>query len=355
MQIGVITNPHSRKNKARPHRAEQLQAIVGHHGQVHSTQSVESIKPILRDFLRKRAQYWVADGGDGALHWVVRNGLELLQEPEFQGGDYQLPTTIPTNGGTIDFVASNVGITGQAEGILQNLRESIETGTVLGETLVDSMLIEGIQIDENGNEEEFRTYGFASAVGGLGQRFFSKYYAEDDPSPGVIVKVVGNTIASLPVAYSPIGKIPFPVVPKHLRTYATEMFKPANVRVTLDGQELEQTQFTGVHIASMSIDLGGLFKLFTRADVPGQMHALVGSPNPFQILRNLGNMHRGKQLRGKNLIDRACTGMTVEVLGDELLAPIIDGEYYERVKSLTFKNGPRVRIPKLTGARPASH
>ncbi|MCP4449095.1 MAG: hypothetical protein GY811_27745 [Myxococcales bacterium] len=349
MQIGVITNPHSRKNKTRPYRTEQLQAIVGPHGRVHATQSVESIKPILRDFLRKRARYWVADGGDGALHWVVRNGLELLQEPEFQGGDYRLPTTIPTNGGTIDFVANNVGITGQAEGILHNLRESIELGTHIEEALVDSMLIEGVQVDEDGNEEAFRTYGFASAVGGLGQRFFSKYYAEKDPNPAAIVKVVGTTIASLPVAYSPLRKLPLPMVPKHLRTYATEMFKPANVRVTLDGQPLDQTHFTGVHIASMSLDLGGVFKLFTRADVPGQMHAIVGSPNPLQILRNLGNMHRGTQLQSRNIIDKACQGMTVEVLGDELLAPIIDGEYYKRVKRLTFTNGPRVRIPKLTG------
>ena len=80
------------------------------------------------------------------------------------------------------------------------------------------------------------------------------------------------------------------------------------------------------------------------------MHAIVGSPNPLQILRNLGNMHRGKQLRGRNIYDQACQSMTVEVLGDELLAPIIDGEYYPRVKKLTFKNGPRVRIPKLIGA-----
>ncbi len=348
MQIGVITNPHSRKNKLRPHRADQLQAIVGHHGEVHSTQTVESIKPILREFLRKRARYWVADGGDGALHWIVRHGLELLEEPEFAGGNYQLPTTIPTNGGTIDFVASNVGITGQAEGILQDLRKSIEEGTTLDEALVDSMLIEGIQLDENGNEESFRTYGFASAVGGLGQRFFSKYYAESDPSPSVIMKVVGNTIASLPVAYSPLRR--FPVVPKHLRTYATEMFKPANVQVTLDGNVLTQRSFTGVHVASMSIDLGGVFKLFSHADTPGQMHAIVGSPNPLQILRNLPNMHRGKTLRGANIYDQACQGMTVEVLDDELLAPIIDGEYYERVKKITFRSGPRVRIPKLIGS-----
>ena len=129
--------------------------IVGHQGEVHSTDSVESIKPILRDFLRQRARYWVADGGDGALHWIVRNGLELLEEPEFRGGDFHLPTTIPTNGGTIDFVASNVGITGQAEGILQHLRDSIETGTAIDETLVDSMLIEGMQSTKTATRRTF--------------------------------------------------------------------------------------------------------------------------------------------------------------------------------------------------------
>jgi hypothetical protein len=312
---------------------------------------VDSIKPILRDFLRRRAQYWVADGGDGALHWVVRNGLELLEEPEFRGGNYKLPTTLPTNGGTIDFVANNVGITGQAEGLLQDLRSSVERGTRIEEIEVESMLIEGIEINEFGEEETFRTYGFASAVGGLGQRFFTKYYAAKDPSPQVIMKVVGNTIASIPLSFSPLAKMPMLPVPKHLRTYAKEMFEPAHVRVSLDGEVLPETRFTGVHIASMSLNLGGVFKLFTEADVPGQMHAIVGSPSPMQMMRNLPNMYRGKSIDGANVTDRACKGMTVEVLGHELLAPIIDGEYYRNVKKLTFSNGPSLRIPKLTTAK----
>src|SRR5688500_16649128 len=75
MKIGVITNPRSRKNRGRPNRAAELQRIVGDVGEVHATTAVADIKPILRDFLRRRAQYWVADGGDGALHWMVRAGL----------------------------------------------------------------------------------------------------------------------------------------------------------------------------------------------------------------------------------------------------------------------------------------
>src|SRR5579871_5830593 len=118
MEIGVITNPNSRKNRNRPDRAARLQSIVGKFGEVHETSSIESIKPVLREFLRKRARYWVADGGDGALHWMVRLGMEVLQEEEFTGQAITLPMTLPSKGGTIDFVANNVGIEGDAEGIL---------------------------------------------------------------------------------------------------------------------------------------------------------------------------------------------------------------------------------------------
>src|SRR5688572_5535305 len=91
MEIGVITNPNSRKNRNRPERVERLQQIVGRMGEVHETSSVASIKPVLRDFLRKRARYWVADGGDGALHWMLRMGMEVLQEDEFAESSVTLP------------------------------------------------------------------------------------------------------------------------------------------------------------------------------------------------------------------------------------------------------------------------
>ena len=45
-------------------------------------------------------------------------GMEVLQEDEFAGQAVTLPMTLPTKGGTIDFVANNVGINGDAEGIL---------------------------------------------------------------------------------------------------------------------------------------------------------------------------------------------------------------------------------------------
>jgi diacylglycerol kinase family enzyme len=348
MEIGVITNPNSRKNRNRPERVERLQRIVGRMGEVHQTHSIDSIKPVLRDFLRKRARYWVADGGDGALHWMLRMGMEVLQEDEFAEESVTLPVTLPTKGGTIDFVANNVGIQGDAEGILATLRRHLERGATIQETEVDSMVIDGIQLVD-GKEHAFRTYGFASAAGGVGQRFYSKYYADADPNPRTIVKVIANTMMSAPIALSPLARLPFGA----LRTYAKEVFAPTPCKVTLDGMVLPGTEFTGVHIASMSINLGNVLRFFGKADQPGLMNAIVGTPSPWAIIRNVPRMMGGQEMVGRNVLDRPCRTMTLSANSDELLEPIIDGEYYRNVKQITFRVGPRVRIPKVVAPKAA--
>ena len=343
MQIGVITNPKSRKNRLRPDRTKNLEKIVGSLGEVHRTKCVDSIKPVLRDFLRKRARYWVADGGDGALHWMLNKAMEVLEEDEFAG--LAIPLMIlPTKGGTIDFVANNVGIQGTAETILAKLRHNIENGHHIEEVEVDSMLIEGIESTPDG-DRAFRTYGFATAAGGVGQRFFSKYYADDDPNPRTIVKVVANTLASMPVAMSPLRKVPG--MPETLRNYATDLFAPTRAQVTMDGMILPGTEYTGLHVTSMSINLGGVFRFFGKAEQPGMMHAILGAPSPVTVAMNLPRMAMGKELRGRQLIDRPCRELTVKAVQDEFLSPVIDGEYYRNLREITFRLGPRVRIPKV--------
>jgi hypothetical protein len=349
MEIGVITNPNSRKNRNRPNRAERLQRIVGTMGEVHETSSVDSIKPVLREFLRKRARYWVADGGDGALHWMLRMGMEVLQEDEFIDQRFSLPMTLPTKGGTIDFVANNVGIEGDAEGILAMLRSNIEDSKIIVETEVDSMVIDGTQMVD-GVETEFRTYGFASAAGGIGQRFYSKYYSHDDPNPRTIMQIVANTVASAPIALSPLSRMP---AIGNLNTFAKEIFAPTECKVTLDGMVLPGSKFTGVHVASMSINLGNVLRFFGKADQPGLMNAIVGTPSPWSIIRNIPRMARGEEMKGRNILDRPCREMTLEATGAELLEPIIDGEYYRNVKRLTYHVGPRVRIPKVIAPKAA--
>jgi hypothetical protein len=45
--------------------------------------------------------------------------------------------------------------------------------------------------------------------------------------------------------------------------------------------------------------------------------------------------------------------MSLEARGDELLEPVIDGECYRNLRSLSVRIGPRVRIPKVVSAASA--
>jgi len=122
------------------------------------------------------------------------------------------------------------------------------------------------------------------------------------------MKIVANTVASAPIALSPLAKLPL----GSLSRYAREVFAPTGCKVTLDGMVLPGNDFTGVHVASMSINLGNVLRFFGKADQPGLMNAIVGTPSPWGILRNLPRMARGQEMRGRNVLDRPCREMIVE-------------------------------------------
>lgn len=349
MLIGVITNPNSRKNRNKRNRAAALQSVIGELGSVHETPEPEAVKPVLRDFLRRKAEYWVSDGGDGALHWMLRMGMEVLEESEFAGKGFHIPLTLPTNGGSIDFVAHNVGIRGNAESILGTLKADLHAGREIEQREVDSMLISGTQLDKDGNERPFKTLGFAVAAGGIGQRFFDKLDAEGEHTGKNIMSVIAKTLSSYPMTLGPMRLMPG--VPTKFKQYARDMFRPTHARVTIDDRVFPAERFTGINIASMSINLGNVLRYFKHAEVPGQLHAMVGAPSPLQIIANIPNMTMGRGFRDKELHDGPCTSMTIEALDEENLAPVVDGEYYRDVRRVTFELGPRLRIPRVVGRR----
>ena len=101
------------------------------------------------------------------------------------------------------------------------------------------------------------------------------------------MKVVANTVASAPIAMTPLSKLPFGHVVD---------LREGSVRAdAVQGHARRHgapraTQFTGVHVASMSINLGNVLRFFGKADQPGLMNAIVGTPTPWGIIRNLPRM-----------------------------------------------------------------
>lgn len=333
MFVGVVLNPMARKNRREgAERLERLRRILGTDGEVIETRSLDELGDAV-DQLLPRATHLVSDGGDGALHW-------LLNEVRARLGDEDAaswPTFVPTNGGTIDFVAHKVGVRGRSEGIARALALAVSEDEPPPEVDLDSMRLVG----EHTDGRPFDRIGFALAAGGVGNRFFDKYYEDPEPSPKTIVDVIARTVGEWTLSKA---------VPKMVdgTGYASHLFEPTRARVWIDGELIPLELHSGLHAGSCDVNLGGVIRVFPFAKEDGVLHFQAGEISPAAIIANLPALATGGAIKGERLRDTAGQRMRIEAI-DEPLRPILDGERYEDLASIEVSLGPRVRIAKVRG------
>ncbi len=339
MRVGILLNPNSRKNRKQAGtpesrtRVARLTARVGSLGEVVETQDIDELKSAIRRLLAQGVDYLVSDGGDGALHWA-------LNEVRAARGDDHLVPLVPTCGGTIDFVARKVGVTGTQDAIVERLLRKLEDGTKIETTWIDSLRIQGTRATDTA-EEPFDRLGFALAAGGVGQRFFDHYYASSDPSAATIVTIVLTTIASQLAAALDVPHT------ESLQRYAKTLFRPTAAQVELDGETLATTLHGALHAGAFDVSLGGVFRVFPLAASDGQLHFQAGAITPWEIIRAVPDLVRGGTIKSQNLREVAGTLMKISAQGQELLSPIIDGEQFTSLQDLEVTPGPRVPIARV--------
>ena len=331
MFVGVVLNPLARKNRREgAERLEKLRRILGTDGDVIETRSLDELGDAVERLL-PRATHLVSDGGDGALHW-------LINEVRAQLGDADTaswPTFVPTNGGTIDFVAHKVGVRGRSEGIARALALAVSEDEPPPEVEIDSLHLEGAYEDGR----PFDRIGFALAAGGVGNRFFDKYYEDPEPSPKTIVDVIARTVGEWTLKMA---------VPKMVdgTGYASHLFKPTRARVWIDEELVPLEDHSCLHAGSFDVNLGGVVRVFPFAKPDGVLHFQAGEISPAAIIANLPALATGGAIRGERIRDTAGQRMRIEAL-DEPLRPILDGERYEGLVRLEVSLGPRVRIARV--------
>ncbi|MCU0673378.1 MAG: retinol dehydrogenase [Myxococcota bacterium] len=333
--IGVVVNANARKNRKRPSLVRELRGALGADGRVIVTRHLDELRPAVEAHLADGCRVLVASGGDGALHRMANVLLELRDEGKVDAW----PPLVPTNGGTIDFVAKKVGLRGDAVTILRRLRLAARAGE-LERVSIPSLELRGTELRSGntrreGEERAFRRVGFALAAGGVGQRFFEQYYALEDPGPPSIVKVVGK------VAASQVARTALPV-PAHLAGPSARMFEPTRARVSIDGIPVEGELHGALHAGAFYLDLGGVFRFFPLA-TEGKIHFHAGPVAPWEVIGSLPRMALGRRLRARGLVERAGHEMIVEAL-ETPLSPIVDGESYEGVVRLEVRPGPPLDI-----------
>ena len=327
-RIAVVLNPNSRKNRRADHEGV-LREILGPHGEVFVTPGVDALEPLARRLVDEGVEHVVSDGGDGALHWALNTLWPIASER-----GVALPAFLPTNGGTIDFVARKAGVRGRSVVLVERLVARVAKGERVPRLPLDSLAI----TLRRGDVEQ-RRLGFALAAAGIGQRFFDKYYALPDPGAPAIAWVIARAVASL-------GASVIPVAGRSLGAYARSMFAPFEARVRIDGEEVPAALHGAVHAGAFDVDLGGVVRVFPLAKEPGVLHFRAGDISPVRIVMNLPALVRGGAIRAPHMRDTSGRVMEIEATGAERLRPVIDGEIYEGVDTMRVELGPRIEITR---------
>ncbi|GIW47309.1 MAG: hypothetical protein KatS3mg078_1186 [Deltaproteobacteria bacterium] len=162
--VGIIFNPYARINRKQKNvQIRLMEEILGEKALIRVTWTQEDIIPVLKEFKEAGIKIIGISGGDGTISSVVSAYLNSF-------GDLEVPIIIPIKGGTMNIVASEVGIkTNQAE-----------TCTILSKYLKDGT----VPIIEKGTiritDPRYRypiLYAFTWADG-LIYRFIKHYYKE---------------------------------------------------------------------------------------------------------------------------------------------------------------------------------
>lgn len=338
-RIGVLSNPNSGKNRRRPWRARELSAAGGEHALVRQTADLDELSDVLEEFFESGCEYWLCDGGDGTLHWMLSEGDRIARRR-----GVSLPQVLPANGGSIDFVAHKAGVRGQATDLLGKLAADLDRDQPPPTATLDTLRITGLTREG----KLFERLGFATAIGGIAQRFFEKLYASKPVDPGKIAMVLANSVGSLA-----LGRAPFlqRVLPEHVRTYADEIFAPTPARVAVDGVPLPFEEFASLQVGSIDISLGGVVRTFRHAARPGVLHGQAVSMSPLAVTANLPNIVMGTRIWGRRVFDDPLRTLEASAIDPERgpwLDPVIDGELFFGLANVKVEPGPVLRVPCMS-------
>jgi diacylglycerol kinase family enzyme len=328
--IAVFVNPRSRENRRHPGLALELASVVGDAGRVFAPGSLDELSSMAAGVKDAGPGVIAVHGGDGTLHKVMTALGRAF-------GDAPLPPIAVLRGGTMNVVASSLGISTKPAAFLRMLAETARAGTPL-----NLLPRRCLRVGEH--------LGFVFG-NGLAANFLSEYYADDKYGPKRAAWLLARTLASAMI------RGPF----------ARKIFKRFHGEVRVDGQLLPQTRFLGVNAATVR-EVGMGFKLNHRADDdPERFGVLAIHTRPIGLMFDVAAVHRGRGMPAAHAFSAVASTleMTPEPPAGGGRPPemsyTIDGDLYRSsAPSLRVTLGPRVLFVRprgsegvaLAGARP---
>ncbi|MES1204517.1 MAG: diacylglycerol kinase family protein [Pseudomonadota bacterium] len=304
--IAVVVNPRSRANRKNPQLAGQMERALGGGGRVIAAPSLAALDEEARALADTPPRIIAVHGGDGTLHKVLTALLRAF-------GDRPLPPLALLGGGTMNVVASSLGIRARA---LPFLRKLVSQGGDGGPPAVIHRRCMRV-----GDQ-----YGFVFG-NGLLANFLVDYYAGDRYGPARAIWLVGRLFLSALVG----------------GPFVARVFRRFQGQVTVDGRSVEFPDLMAVGAGTVR-EVGLGFKLLHRADDDLERFTVLAiHAGALALVGDLFAVRTGRGISPSHALTAAASD--VEITPLESRTPYtIDGDIYYTQGALRITIGPRIAI-----------
>jgi diacylglycerol kinase family enzyme len=304
-------NPRSRANRRNPGLAAQLGNALGDAGRILAPASLDELRASARTLRDDPPAVVAVHGGDGTLHKVLTAlGGEL--------GDAPLPPVAVLTGGTMNVVASSLGLREEPLTFLRKLADDARAGRP-----PDLVARRCLRVGDN-------ALGFVFG-NGLASNFLAEYYAAPGYGPARAASLLLGTFLSA-LWGGPLVR---------------RVFKRFEGQVTVDGQVLPLQRFVGVNAATVR-EVGLGFKLNHRADDdPERFGVLAIHAPPLSLSMDLVAVLAGRGISASRAFSGVASAMEVTPMSKTAeMSYTIDGDLYRAPagQPLRISVGPRVQF-----------
>jgi diacylglycerol kinase (ATP) len=309
--IAVVINPRSRANRKNPRIATDFQSIVGADGRVFAPKSLDELAETANGLRREPPAVIAVHGGDGTLH-------KTLSALGRAFGDTPLPPIAILCGGTMNVVASSLGLRERPATFLSSIVSDVRAG-LAPTTLRRRCLRIGDHL------------GFLFG-NGLLANFLGEYYGgngEYGPARAswLILKALGSIMVGGP--------------------FVRRIFRRFEGTVTVDGTRLERTTFVGIGAGTVR-EVGLGFKLIHRADEdPERFGMLAMHATPVALIPDLFGVHAGRGIAPRRAFSAVASRVDIAAHDGSGMSYTIDGDlYHSKETQLSITIGPAVALVK---------
>ena len=321
--IGVLVNGNSRMNRLQPITPEGVSAQLKMDAKVIVTKRVEEVRGALEELLSCGCKLLAVAGGDGTIHIILTELINLL-------GEYAtFPRVLILRGGTMNIAASNLGTRRPPLMELRALSIALELKRKK-QLEIPVRRTRPLKLETPGLSRPL--YGFLFATG-IAARILQEYY-KGEPSPLRAVNVTTTVLLESFVN----------------RKSENRFFKPVKSKIVLDGELYPSKDFK-IAVATPLPRLLLWFSVFdeSRGPLDRGFYFLANSMKTSAIAKNLWALSRGKYSgpgQVKGIFNKA------EFESVDLFT--VDGELYGKEgegNKLTITSGPTMEFLDLSGIK----